>query len=477
MKRLSFILATSLLVFTCCEDNLITGSPDDPNGRTYKDFTLEVHAVSPEGSTWRLPSQVQYYSQTSDSLKKAEIRDRNGRDMVSLELRTSDQNATVIASEKGIIGHSAKDILVEGIVEPEQNGDYGSASLFLSKCSVSGNTIRLENAVSFLKVEVRKNATRRLVLHSADNAVLHYYGLGLLDFASGSFKPLEDSGCSISMDVSGTGTYYFAVFPGTFQNGLVIESFDASGKSVFKFTDNTRLALERGEVADLGVIDYKEENRIEENKNLYLSGMPDKLWYKTPFTPTVMLNGKSYQATFESLDQTISVNGGTLKPNKTGRHRIKATIQAEEHLWYYKTFDLDIYDTADFYMRIQAKNNVNTTYGNSQVVLYYSGLQAVTIEFGVMATAKPLVGSTKTEWLYSKKKVTINPGETVVLADYQSLSSWVKSHLTATLSLDVYLTCDDQYTITSFNADNIRENLNKSTSKKIEFRYNGMKLW
>lgn len=460
-----------------CEDNLISGSQSEECGTMYKDFSLIVNARYPEDNSWRFPSAVQYYSHGIDSLRNASVVDRNGRYVANLKLCGSDDVVTVVASEKDIIGHSRSELLLGDVVRAEQSGSYNEEAVFMSVAAVDGGTISLDNIVSFLKVEVKRAETRRLVLRTMDNGVLHYNGLVLLDLNSGRFKQLDEQGTTISVNVNGKGSYYFSLIPMTYSSGFVIDSYDQNGTLQYSFTYNRSVDLERGDIFDFGVVDAEEEDRYEVNSGLQLTNLPDRIWFKTPYSPSVTLDGKNYYAVLESLDGTMAVEDMTIVPNNIGTHRIKASIQYEEHLWYYREFDLDVYDKADFYMMIKAKDDVNTTYGNSQVVLYYSGLQPVTIQFGIKGSAKPLIGSLKSQWLYSIRVITLSPGETLVLADYQALYSWVKSNLSATLSLDVYLTCDNDYMITSFDTQNIRENLKKSTTKKIEFRYNGVKQW
>lgn len=214
----------------------------------------------------------------------------------------------------------------------------------------------------------------------------------------------------------------------------------------------------------------------EENRNLAITGIPAKVMYGSKVTCKAMLDGRMLPSRVESGDRSVTTDGSSFTIRANGPHSLKIVAEADSHTSYWKDFSVTVYDKADVHMMIVSKGGGDNTYGNSQVVLRCSSVQPVRITFGVKANAKPLIGSLKSEWMFEKKTITLNPGQDYYLADYASLADWVKKHLAATLSLDLYLTVDDKYMDVNFNAENIQENLKKA-GKAVEVRLNGRKLW
>lgn len=195
-----------------------------------------------------------------------------------------------------------------------------------------------------------------------------------------------------------------------------------------------------------------------------------------PCELSVICDGKTYAPVVSSSDRSLSLDGARVTAYDCGPHVV--TVAAEINgKWMWRKYAMNVYYIVPIYMYIKAKTSGNNTYGNSEVVMQNFGDDPVTVSIGVKANAKPLIGKTKSEWLYPTKTITLLSDEPFPLSDYLSLSSWVKQHLTSSFSLEVFLTCQDSYTSIDFNADNIRDNIVNATNRNVAFYYNGTKLW
>lgn len=144
-------------------------------------------------------------------------------------------------------------------VPTEQDGSFANASIALAKWDKTkpSATLKFYNLCGLLKFTVTDAAVRKVVLHSDD------YIAGKMDIsftgpAVKNFKD-EDGEKTITVNVSGAGTYYIAVLPtdaekGIGINNIYVELLDKDDNLIGDKASANPLVIARKQIRNLGTL-------------------------------------------------------------------------------------------------------------------------------------------------------------------------------------------------------------------------------
>ena len=161
-------------------------------------------------------------------------------------------------------------------VPTAQDGTFEKASISLAKWSKTSPSAPLEfrNLCGLMQIIITDNDVRKIVIHSSD------YIAGKVNISFNGPKaisgPDNDMSKDITVNVSGSGTYYVAVLPtnqelGIGVNDLYVELLDSSDNLIGDKTASNPLVISRQQIRLLGTI---------------TSGLSDRLYFKVGGTGT-----------------------------------------------------------------------------------------------------------------------------------------------------------------------------------------------
>lgn len=161
-------------------------------------------------------------------------------------------------------------------VPTAQDGTFEKASISLAKWSKTSPSAPLEfrNLCGLMQIIITDNDVRKIVIHSSD------YIAGKVNISFNGPKaisgPDNDMSKVITVNVSGSGTYYVAVLPtnqelGIGVNDLYVELLDSSDNLIGDKTASNPLVISRQQIRLLGTI---------------TSGLSDRLYFKVGGTGT-----------------------------------------------------------------------------------------------------------------------------------------------------------------------------------------------
>lgn len=142
-------------------------------------------------------------------------------------------------------------------VPTDQDGSFASASIALAKWNKTAPsaTLKFYNLCGLLKFTVTDAAVRKVVLHSDD------YIAGKMDisFTGPAVKNVKDGKKTITVNVSGAGTYYIAVLPtneekGIGINNIYVELLDASDNLIGDKASADPLVIARKQIRSIGTL-------------------------------------------------------------------------------------------------------------------------------------------------------------------------------------------------------------------------------
>ena len=136
-------------------------------------------------------------------------------------------------------------------VPAEQDGSFAGAAIEVAEYS---DNLSLKNLAGMLQIVIGDASVRTIRISSNDDTPLA--GTAVVTFSAGLpvTGALSGTSTSVSLSVSGEGTYYAAVLPCSLEAGLFVELLD-SGDNVVgeKYTGNT-LTVARHQIRRLGTI-------------------------------------------------------------------------------------------------------------------------------------------------------------------------------------------------------------------------------
>lgn len=142
-------------------------------------------------------------------------------------------------------------------VPTEQDGSFKNASIALAKWNKNdpSATLEFKNLCGLLKFTIADDAVCKVVLHSDD------YIAGKMDisFTGPAVKNVKDGKKTITVNVSGAGTYYIAVLPtdaekGIGINNIYVELFDEDDNLIGDKASANPLVIARKQIRSIGTL-------------------------------------------------------------------------------------------------------------------------------------------------------------------------------------------------------------------------------
>lgn len=142
-------------------------------------------------------------------------------------------------------------------VPTDQDGSFASASIALAKWdkTAPSATLKFYNLCGLLKFTITDDAVRKVVLHSDD------YIAGKMDigFTGPAVKEVKDGKKTITVNVSGAGTYYIAVLPtdaekGIGINNIYVELLDEDDNLIGDKGSANPLVIARKQIRNIGTL-------------------------------------------------------------------------------------------------------------------------------------------------------------------------------------------------------------------------------
>lgn len=133
-----------------------------------------------------------------------------------------------------------------------QDGSFANASIALAKWYY-GKPLAFKNLCGLVQVVVEDADVRKIVLEASEN-IAGKVDVGGFDGGVVNVKSVKEGKKSITVNVSGAGTYYIAVLPSSLE-GFYMALYDENdGLIGDKFTDNT-LTVKRKMIKPLGTLE------------------------------------------------------------------------------------------------------------------------------------------------------------------------------------------------------------------------------
>ena len=136
-------------------------------------------------------------------------------------------------------------------VPASQDGSFAGAAIEVAQY---GESLALKNLGGMLQIVIGDDGVRTIRISSNDETPLA--GTAVVSFSAGLpvIGALSGTSTSVSLSVSGAGTYYAAVLPCSLEAGLFVELLDESHNVIGeKYSGNT-LSVERRQIRKLGTI-------------------------------------------------------------------------------------------------------------------------------------------------------------------------------------------------------------------------------
>lgn len=279
MKHSVSFIAVALLLFaaSCVNDSQTeTVSVDDACRvsfvASFDNTRTAINAATGKVS-WCEGDLVRYYSKSQGDVSSFTIGPilNGGTTQFEPNIGWSDSFLIAVYGGSGVSDNSESAFTLTGAVTAEQSGKFADSHIAAARISKDGGSwpeaISFSNLVPFLSFALGQDAPAAdyAVFEAGDNARLHADGKILVSFDGDSVSwvslPSEGGGSSIKIPVSGAGTYYIAMAPGTY-SGFKL-SFYKSGVSgdnlVAEVSSDKVLPLSRGKLLRLGTIDSRME--------------------------------------------------------------------------------------------------------------------------------------------------------------------------------------------------------------------------
>ena len=264
MKKLFFVLAASaaILAASSCAKEMEKPINDNIQPALEKISVKAVHegdeAVEPESRTSLNTSTGAVLWEAGDAIKMV----WNGGSAVSDPIVSGGSSATfeveVGAGDKFAVYPSSVAASYDGsvfsvTVPAAQDGTFAAAAIEVAQ-HPGGEDLAFKNLGGLLQLVISDASVKSIRISSNDSTPLA--GTAEVTFNAGLpvLGAITSPSASITLDVSGAGTYYAAVLPASLKAGIYIELFDSGDNLIGeKLTGNT-LAVARRQIKKLGTI-------------------------------------------------------------------------------------------------------------------------------------------------------------------------------------------------------------------------------
>ena len=137
-----------------------------------------------------------------------------------------------------------------------QDGSFANSNIAVAKTDAISHNLKFYNATALVKFSVSDASYTKAVFAGTNGEAVA--GEATIDFGDGSSAPTitvaSTATKSVEVTLSGAGTYYFAVLPGTFSNGFSITLFKGDDADRPKSVQTSR-TLGRATILDMGAVD------------------------------------------------------------------------------------------------------------------------------------------------------------------------------------------------------------------------------
>ena len=258
MKKLLFFALCSVLAFTACEQAEIAG-PDalDGNVITLKathEGTAAASRTELSGSSvlWSAGDRIKLVWSGADAASEALA---SGGSSATFEVEIPDAVTPAYAVYPSTIDAAYDGSALTVTVPAEQTGGtFGGAAIELAE--YNGGDLSFKHLCGLLKVTVPDHtpAVAKVVISAYGGKTIA--GTATVAFSAGVpvVSSVTSPSSSVTLSVSGAGTYYAALLPADLQDGFYIELLDDSDNVIGQKLTGKQLDLKRRDVANLGSI-------------------------------------------------------------------------------------------------------------------------------------------------------------------------------------------------------------------------------
>ena len=264
MKKFYFILAASaaLLAASCAKEEKPFEEKTAPQ---FKLTTISVkatheadEAVTPDSKTTLNTGDGSVAWAAGDMIKMV----WNGGSGISDPLTSGGTSATFTVEvgdgTKYAVYPSSIDASYDGstfsvTVPADQDGSFANAAIEVAGYP-GGAPIEFKNLGGLLELVIDNTSVESIRISSNDSTPLAGTAAVTFDAGLPVIGAITSPSTSITLDVSGAGTYYAAVLPGSLEAGIYVELLDSGDNLIGeKLTGNT-LAVARRQIRQLGTI-------------------------------------------------------------------------------------------------------------------------------------------------------------------------------------------------------------------------------
>ena len=264
MKKLFFVLAASaaILAASSCAKEMEKPINDNIQPALEKISVKAVHeneeAVEPESRTTLNEGDGSVAWAVGDAIKMV----WNGGSAVSDPLVSGGSSATFevevgdgtkFAVYPSGIAASYNGSTFSVTVPAAQDGTFANAAIEVAEYP-GGAPIEFKNLGGLLQIVVSSASVESIRISSNDSTPLAGTAAVTFDAGLPVIGAVTSTSTSITLDVSGAGTYYAAVLPGSLDSGIYVELLNSSDEVIGeKLTGNT-LSVARRQIKKLGTI-------------------------------------------------------------------------------------------------------------------------------------------------------------------------------------------------------------------------------
>lgn len=261
MKKILFLIAVAILAMVACSREelfeygdakfVLTASHEGFNGSSTRTTLGAGDAVN-----WAAGDQIKLVwnggSVTSNALESA-----GSSATFGFASEPGSGNVYAVYPASATASYDGTEFLVE--VPQTQDGSFASASIEVA--AVSGNDVTIKHLASLLEISITDASVRSFKIAAYNNKEIA--GTAEVTFSAGVpvIGTVTGGSSSVTVNVSGVGTYYVALLPVNADKGFYIELFDAEnagGNSIGKKIGNNALVLARKNLVALGSIGASE---------------------------------------------------------------------------------------------------------------------------------------------------------------------------------------------------------------------------
>ena len=264
MKKFYFVLAASaaLLAASCAKEEKPFEEKTAPQVRLTTISVKATHeadqAVTPDSKTTLNTGDGSVAWAAGDMIKMV----WNGGSGISDPLASGGTSATFTVEvgdgTKYAVYPSSVDAIYDGstfsvTVPASQDGSFANAAIEVAEYP-GGAPIEFKNLGGLLELVIDNASVESIRISSNDSTPLAGTAAVTFDAGLPVIGAITSPSTSITLDVSGAGTYYAAVLPGSLDAGIYVELLDSGDNLIGeKLTGNT-LAVARRQIRKLGTI-------------------------------------------------------------------------------------------------------------------------------------------------------------------------------------------------------------------------------